>query len=144
MNFLCCVNEVVTPRVLELQRSFFLWDIWGPQVLFTQDISMYTHQAHHLSNNFLLKEENYKKKRKIYGTNLKKYIRYKMCLIPISFYTWMILIYNIPKQKGKIRGAPLKSYAVIIEISVERVLKILKKQIWFLCILSKKSAQVSW
>ena len=140
VTFLPGVNEVVTPRVLELQLSFFLWDIWGPQVLFTQDTSMYTHQAHHLSNTFLLKDKNYKKNRKIYAMKLKKLITYRMYLILISFYEWMLLWYNIPNQKGKIRGAPLKSYAIMTEISAERVLKILKKIIRFLCILHKKSA----
>ena len=87
---------------------------------------MYTHQAHHLSNRFLLKDEKYKKNRKIYGLKLKKYITYKMCLIQISFYEPMLLWYNIPNWKGKIRGAPLRSNAIMTEISAERILKILK------------------
>ena len=140
LHFLHHEDDAVTLRVLELQLIFFLWSILGPSVPSRYNISMYTHQAHHLSNTFLLKDENYKKNRKIYGMKLKKWITYRMCLILISFYEWMLLWYNIPNRKGKIRGAPLKSYAIMTEISGERVLRILKKKSRFLCILDKKSA----
>ena len=43
-------DEVVALRVFELQLRFFLWNIWGHQAPFTCNISMYTHQEHHLSN----------------------------------------------------------------------------------------------
>ena len=91
----------------------------------------------------MLKDEKYKKNRKIYGLQFKKYITYTMCLIQISFYERMLLWYNIPNRKGKIRGAPLKSYAIMTEITAKRVLRILKKKSQFLCILDKKYAQVS-
>ena len=55
----------------------------------------------------------------------------------------MILLYIIPNRKGKIRGAPLTSYAIMTEISAEPVLKILKNKNQFLCILSKKATHVS-
>ena len=101
-------------------------------------MSMCTHQAHHLSNMFLLNVENYKKKCKIYGMNIKKYITYKMCSISISFYKRIILTCNIPKLAGKIRGPPVKSYDMMPEISAERFLEILKNKNRFLCILSKQ------
>jgi len=105
---------------------------------------MCTHQAHHLSNHFLLNVENYKKNCKIYGIKMKKYITYKMSLILISFYAWMILTCNIPKRKGKIRSPPVKSYGIMTEISAERVLEILKNKNWFLCILCEKATHISW
>ena len=69
---------------------------------------MCTHQVHHLSNRFLLKDEKYKKNRKIYGLKLKKYITYKMCLIQISFYEPMLLLYNISNWKEKNSGRTSK------------------------------------
>ena len=48
-------DDVVTLRVLELQLIVFLWNILGPSVASQYNISMYTHQAHHLSNSYLLK-----------------------------------------------------------------------------------------
>ena len=93
---------------------------------------------------FLLNVENYKKKRKIYGMKIKKYITYKMCLIPISFYEWMLLTYNISNREGKIRDPPVKSYAMMPEISVERFLEILKNKNRFLCILCEKATHISW
>ena len=106
-------------------------------------MSMCTHQARHLSNHFLLNVENYKKKRKIYGIKMKKYITYKMCLILISFYELMILTCNIPKLKGKIRDSPVKSYVVMTKISAERFLEILKNKNRFLCILCEKATHIS-
>ena len=107
-------------------------------------MSMCTHQAHHLSNMFLLNVENYKKKRKIYGTcmNIKKYITYKMCSIPISFYEGMLLTYYIPNREGKFWIPPVKSYAMMLEISVARFLEILKNKNRFLCILSKQNHHI--
>ena len=67
-----------------------------------------------------------------------------MCLIPISFYKWMILTCNILKLKGKIRNPPVKSYVMMPEISAERFLEILKKKIRFLCILYEKASYISW
>ena len=86
MRILHHEDDAVTLRVLELQLIFFLWDILGPSVVSEYNISMYKHQAHHLSDQYMLKHENYKKKRKIYGMKMKKYITYKMGSIPISFY----------------------------------------------------------
>ena len=104
---------------------------------------MCTHQAHHLTNMFLLNVENYKIKYKIYGIKMKKYITYKMCLILISFYVWMIITCNIPKLKGKIRDPPVKSYGIMTEISAERFLEILKNKNRFLCILCEKATNIS-
>ena len=56
-------DDAVTLRVLELQLIFFLWSILGPSVPSQYNISMYTHQAHHLSDRYMLKHENYKKNR---------------------------------------------------------------------------------
>ena len=56
-------DEAVTLRVLELQLIFFLWSILGPSVPSQYNTSMYTHQAHHLSDRYMLKHENYKKNR---------------------------------------------------------------------------------
>ena len=85
-----------------------------------------------------------KKKRKIYGIKMKKYITYKMCSIPICFYEWMILTCIISKLKGKIRGPPVKSYVMMPEISDERFLEILKNKNRFLCILCEKATHISW
>ena len=79
-------DEVVTLRVFELQLRFFLWNIWGHQVPPTCNISMYTHQAHHLSNWYFLKHENYKKIAKFTAWKWKrnshiKCIRFKYPLI---------------------------------------------------------------
>ena len=108
------------------------------------NMSMCTHQAHHLSNIVLLHVENYNKKCKIYGIKMKKYITYKMCSIPISFYEWMILTCNILKPKGKIRDPPVKSYVMMPEISAERFLEILKNKNRFLYILCEKATHISW
>ena len=105
-------------------------------------MSMCTHQAHHLSNMFLLNVENYKKKCKIYGIKMKKYITYKMCSISISFYECMIITFNILKPEGKIRDPPVKSYVMMSEISAERFLEILKNKNRFLCILSKQNPHI--
>ena len=54
----------------------------------------------------------------------------------------MLLTYNIPNLEGKIRGPPVKSYAMMPEISVERFLEILKNKNRFLCILSKQNHHI--
>ena len=46
-------HDGVTLRVLELQLSFLLWIILGPSVVSEYNISMYTHQAHHLSDQYM-------------------------------------------------------------------------------------------
>ena len=56
-------NDAVTLRVLELQLIFFLWKILRPSVPSQCNTSMCTHQAHHLSDQYMLKHENYKKNR---------------------------------------------------------------------------------
>ena len=55
-------DDALTLRVLELQLIVFLSKILGPSVPSQYNISMYTHQAHHLSDPYMLKHENYKKK----------------------------------------------------------------------------------
>ena len=49
----------------------FLWNVWEPWRVSEYNISMYTHQAHHLSNCCLLKYENYKKNVKIRASKCK-------------------------------------------------------------------------
>ena len=93
---------------------------------------------------FLLNVENYKKKLKIYGMKMKKYMTYKICSIPISFYEWMILTCIMPKLKGWIRDPRVKSYVMMTEISAERFLEILKTKNRFLCILCEKPTHISW
>ena len=73
-------DDAVTLRVLELQFIFFLWSILGPSVPSQYNINMYTHQVHHLSDQYMLKHENYKKKSlNFYGISMKmkKQITYK-------------------------------------------------------------------
>ena len=65
-------DDAVTLRVLELQLIVFLWNILGPSVPSQYNISMYTHQAHHLSDRYMLKHENYKKNRQIFSMKMKK------------------------------------------------------------------------
>ena len=46
-------NYCVTPRVLELQIIFCLWDMSRPFGSSKKNLSMVAHQAHHLSNRFV-------------------------------------------------------------------------------------------
>ena len=46
------MRGVVTPRVLEGQLSFLLWDIWGVRVVSQYKRSKCTDQAHQLMNPF--------------------------------------------------------------------------------------------
>ena len=46
-------NYCVTPRVLELQIIFCLWDIFRPRGGSKKILSMVAHRAHHLSNRFV-------------------------------------------------------------------------------------------
>ena len=54
----------------------------------------------------------------------------------------MLLTYNISNREAKIRSPPVKSYAMMSEISVERFLEILKNKNRFLCILSKQNPHI--
>ena len=71
-QFLHDENDAVTLRVLELQLIFFLWKILRPSLPSQCNTIVCTHQAHHLSNHYLLNTENYQKKRKFYSMKMRK------------------------------------------------------------------------
>ena len=138
------INDSITSRILELQLSFWLWGILRPLWRSKKFLSMVAHQAHRLLKWFLLNVENYKQKCEFFDKKIKKQITYKMCPIQISCYGWVILRYNIPKLKGKIRGPHMESYFVMQKFLPYRFLKITKQNFQFLGILRKKATHISW